>query len=195
MEVDDQDARSHDAQLLRAARRDPDAFLAFYRSHAEWIYRWLMAQLGDPQLASDLTAEVFAQALVSLPRFRGEERGSGTAWLFGIARNLVRRTYEQRRREIGARRELGMALEVLTPDPTTEIDGRLDAEALRADLEAALGGLPTTLREALELRVVQGLSYDEIAEATGVSRPNARMRVSRALREMAGRMPTEEETA
>lgn len=176
-----------------AARRDSAAFTAFYRTHADWVYRWLVAQVGDPAVASDLTAETFAQALVALPRFRGTEPGSGTAWIFGIARNLLRRSYERRRVESKARRRLGMSISAYVPESHEEIDARLDAQALAAELEEALGGLSPELREALELRVVEGLSYEEIATATNATEVNARMRVSRALRTLAVRMGANEE--
>ena len=184
-----------DAELLRAARRDPAAFTAFYRAHAEWVHRWLSQRVGDPALASDLTAETFAQALVALPRFRGQEPGSGTAWIFGIARNLLRRSYERRRVESGARRRLGMPVRDDAPDGFEEVDARLDAEALAAEIETALGTLAPELRRALELRVLEGLSYEEIARATQASEVNVRMRVSRALRRLATGMAAKNEEA
>ena len=182
-----------DADLLHAARKDPESFLAFYRAHAGWMYRWLLLQVGDPHPASDLTAETFAQALVSLPRFRGRDQGSGTAWLFGIARNLLGRCYERRRVEARARERLAMPLRDYSPDEYEAVDERLDAEAFASELAAALGGLRPELREALELRVVGGLSYGELARAAGISEPNARMRVTRALRAVAARLSPDKE--
>lgn len=68
-----------------------DAFGAFYRMHALTVYRWFVVHVErDRGTASELTAETFAEALRSLPRFRGRAPGDGTAWLFGIARNLAR---------------------------------------------------------------------------------------------------------
>ena len=65
---------------------------------------------------------------------------------------------------------------------------RADADAVAGELEQALGTLPAELRRALELRVVEGLSYEELAYEEGISGTNARMRVSRALRSMAVRL-------
>jgi RNA polymerase sigma-70 factor (ECF subfamily) len=182
------------AQLLRAARRDPDAFTAFYRSHAGWLERWLLMQVRDPHLATDLMAETFAQALVSLPRFKGTEPGTGTAWLFGIARNLLRRSYERQRVESGARARLGMPVQPYLPEDYEAVDDRLDAAAFSAELDAAVGTLSAELREAVELRVLDDLSYGEIALATGISEQNARQRVSRALRALTLRIATNKET-
>jgi RNA polymerase sigma factor (sigma-70 family) len=188
------ETRRSDTELLLAARKDGAAFTEFYRVHAEWIYRWLSLQVGDAHLASDLTAETFAQALVSLHRFRGREPGAGTAWLFAIARNLLRRSYERRRVEVRARARLGMPLRDYVPDDYEAVDERLDAAAFAAELDEALGALTPELREALELRVVDGLSYAEISLATRVSEPNARARVSRALRALSTRLTPDKES-
>ncbi len=80
-----------DLELLLAAREDPDAFGEFYRRHAVAVERWLRSQTPDMSTAADLTAETFAQALVSLRRFRGGSDEAARAWLYGIARNLARR--------------------------------------------------------------------------------------------------------
>jgi RNA polymerase sigma-70 factor (ECF subfamily) len=176
--------RRNDAELVRAARKDPEAFRDFYRMHADWVYRWILARVGDPLVASDLTAETFAQALASLHRFRGREPGSGTAWIFGIARNLLRRCYERRRLERAARERLGMPIRDYVPDDHDAVDARIAAESLASELEQALGDLTPELRQALELRVVGGLSYRDVAAAVGTSEANVRMRVTRALRSL-----------
>jgi hypothetical protein len=56
--------------LLLSARADPEAFGEFYRRHAIGVERWLRTQTPGLATAADLTAETFAQALVSLDRFR-----------------------------------------------------------------------------------------------------------------------------
>jgi RNA polymerase sigma-70 factor (ECF subfamily) len=178
--------------MLRAARRDPQAFRAFYRANADWLYRWLLARVDDPHVASDLTAETFARALEGVGRFRGSAPGSGTAWLFGIARNLVRNTYERRRLERAARERLGMVARPYAPEEHEAVEERVDADALAGEIADALGVLSDELREALSLRVVEGLSYDELAAATGISESNARMRVSRALRALSARLSPRE---
>jgi RNA polymerase sigma-70 factor (ECF subfamily) len=180
----------NDAELLRAARKDPDAFGVFYTRHADWIFRWLRIEVGNAETAMDLTAETFAQALLSLGRFRGRERGSGTAWIFGIARHLRSQYFARLRVETKARARLGMPLTDYEPEEYEDADERLDAEALAAEIAGALGQVPTDLRETLCLRVVQGLDYAEVARATGVSEANARMRVTRGLRALRARLST-----
>jgi RNA polymerase sigma factor (sigma-70 family) len=182
-----------DTDLLRAARKDPQAFAAFYRSHASWVDRWLRAQVRDPHVAADLTAEAFAQALLSIDKFRGRDAGDGTAWMFGIARNLLRGYLARRRVETNARERLAIPMRDFGPDELEAVDERLDIQALTTEIAAAVGSLPPALRESLQLRAVDGLPYDEIAARTGTTPANARMRVARAVRAAGARLGRDKE--
>ena len=183
-----------DADLLREARNDAAAFGAFYRTHATWVERWLRGQVRDPHVAADLTGETFAQALVSLHRFRGREPGEGTAWLFGIARNLLRGYFARREVETQARDRLGVAVGDYGVDEFAAADDRLDASALADEIAAALGSLPPRLQETLELRALEGLPYGEIGARTGTTAANARVRVARAARAAATRLANRRES-
>jgi RNA polymerase sigma-70 factor (ECF subfamily) len=66
--------------------------------------------------------------------------------------------------------------------PAPDADARLDAAALRAELETALEDLAPAVRVAVVLRVVEQLDYDELAARLGCSSQAARLRVSRGLR-------------
>jgi RNA polymerase sigma factor (sigma-70 family) len=65
------------------------------------------------------------------------------------------------------------------------VDDRLEAESRREELSTALGSLPAAQRDALELRVVGERGYDEIAHELGCSETAARIRVMRALGQLA----------
>jgi RNA polymerase sigma factor (sigma-70 family) len=175
-------AEPSDNDLLRRARRDPDAFCAFYDRHATQLHAWLRRESGDPEAALDLTAEAFAQALRSLRRFRGDHDDSGRAWLYAIARNLLRRWRATGRLETRARRRLGIA--VADPGVEEEVASRLDGEAARSELSAAMGALPADQRDAVRLRVLDGLPYAAVATQLGCSPVAARIRVSRGLRRL-----------
>lgn len=179
-----------DADLLRAARHDPEAFGAFYRRNAERLYLWALAHTGDAQTATDLTAEAFARALEGLDGFRGRQDGSGAAWVFGIARNLVRGWHQERRVATAARERLGIVTPAWVPDEVAAVDDRLDADRVSAALAAAVADLPATLREALMLHALDERSHREVAEALGISQANARMRVSRAVRRVRAQLTT-----
>ncbi len=174
-----------DARLLRAARRDPDAFCKFYDRHAARLHAWLLQETGNLEVATDLTAETFAQALRSLPRFRGERPESGRAWLFAIARHLLARYRETARLETSARRRLGMPYE---HDETGEANSRADGAAARRRLSAAVSDLPVSQQRALGLRVISDLSYTDVAKQLGCTQAAARLRVSRALQALNKRL-------
>ena len=168
-----------DAQLIHEARTDPDAFGELYRRHVQALHSFLRGRVPE-QIAGELTAETFAQAALSLKRFRDEAGGSGLPWLYGIARNLLRTYYERERIESRARQRLGLPIYAYELD-LDETDGRLDAERLAPDIGLALEALPVSQRRALELRVVDELPYKQVALSLGCSEVAARIRVARAL--------------
>jgi RNA polymerase sigma factor (sigma-70 family) len=175
-----------DAELLRAARRDPEAFCRFYERHAARLRAWLRHECGSLETATDLTAETFSQALISLGRFRGTEDAQAAAWLYGIARNLLAQYRRRQRVETAARRRLD--LPVRDYGGYDESDEQIDAETLARELHLALAGLPDGERAALTLRVVEQLPYDEIARRLALAPPAARMRVARALQTLRTRL-------
>src|SRR5438045_6025584 len=124
----------NDAQLIRAARRDPEALGELYRRHAAGVHAWLRAR-ASPTAASELTAETFAQASLSLRRFRDEADGSAAPWLYGIARNVLRSTLARERVESAARRRLGIPLQSYEEE-LDSVAERLDAESARPALDA-----------------------------------------------------------
>src|SRR5204863_9585922 len=114
-----------DAQIIQAARSDAEAFAELYGRHARAIASWFAART-PARIAGELTAETFAQAALSLRRFRDEADGSAAPWLYGIARNVLRRTLERERVENAARRRLGASLHSYGAD-FADVDERLDA--------------------------------------------------------------------
>jgi RNA polymerase sigma factor (sigma-70 family) len=171
-----------DAELLEAAKRDPQAFRELYDRYAVWIRSWFKRQTGSETASLDLTAETFAQAWHALRRFRDMADGSAAPWLFGIARNLLRQYHKSNRIETAARARLGMPLSFAECEEFERVDDREAAKALRPALRDAVRALPSEQRRALELRVVQQLPYEEVAGRLGCSQNAARLRVSRALR-------------
>ena len=177
-----------DAELLQAARQDPQAFREFYDRYAVWVRSWFQRETGSESAALDLTAETFAQAWRSSRRFRDEADGSGAPWLFGIGRNLLRQYHKHSRIETAARERLGLPLAFAESDDYERVDDRIAADSFGPVLQSAVGALPADQRQALELRVVQQLSYLEVAVRLGCTQNAARLRVSRALRTLTGQL-------
>jgi RNA polymerase sigma-70 factor (ECF subfamily) len=160
-----------DAVLLRRSGRDPDAFVEVCRRHSDALAGWLGATVRDDALARELLAETLSEAWFSRGRFRDPGDGDARGWLFGIARNLVRRVHRDRAIESRARRRLG--LPVADEDVAAQIVERLSAR----QRVASLGPIP----EVLELRIVDDLAYREIADRLDLTPEGARTRVFRAL--------------
>jgi RNA polymerase sigma-70 factor (ECF subfamily) len=176
-----------DAELIGAAAREPEAFGELYRRHAPAVHAWCARRLA--RAASDLTAETFAQAWLSRRSFRDRRDGSALPWLLGIARNVLRESVRRDRIETRARERLGLPLALAIEDGYAAVD---DRSSPRLALAAALDGLPEHERQALELRVVDGLPYAEVADELAIRPAAARLRVSRALRRLAAATPKEE---
>src|SRR3954470_8693337 len=173
-----------DAELLQAARQDPQAFRELYERYATWMRSWFLRHTGSESAALDLTAETFAQAFGASRRFRDLADGSGAPWLFGIARNLLRQYHKHHRIETAARKRLGLPLAFAESEDYERVDDRVAAAAMAPALAVAVDGLPAEQRRALELRVAEQLPYDEVAGRLGCSENAARLRVSRALRQL-----------
>lgn len=168
-----------DAELMRASEADGGAFAELYGRHVSTVHAWFRRRLE--WAATDLTAETFAQAWLSRRSFRDEAAGSALPWLFGIARNVARESARRDAVETRARRRLGLPIDLASEDGYAAVEERLSPrEALANGLDA----LPEHEREALELRVVDELPYEQVADRLGVLPAAARLRVSRALRRL-----------
>jgi len=177
-----------DAELLKAAPQDPEAFREFYDRYAVWIRSWFLRHTGSEPASLDLTAETFAQAWHASRRFRDLADGSGAPWLFGIARNLLRQYHKHSRIESAARERMGLPARFAECEDYERVDDRSEASALAPLLRHAVRALPADQRRALELRIVHQLPYDAVAGRLGCSQNAARLRVSRALRALTTQM-------
>jgi RNA polymerase sigma-70 factor (ECF subfamily) len=175
-----------DSELLRGARRDPAAFEELFERHAMPLRQWLFAQTGDAGVAHDLLAETFAQAWRGVRGFRGKHERSGAAWLYGIARHLVHQHREHGRIESAGRERLAMATASSHDGGIEEIAFRIDAHGLAPAVRDAFAELTPDQQRAIDYRVVQELSYEEVATRLDCSTITARTRVFRGLRTLRG---------
>jgi RNA polymerase sigma-70 factor (ECF subfamily) len=151
------------------------AFAEFYRRWERPVAGFFFRAVGSGELAADLTAETFAEALSSARRF-DPTRGEASAWLFGIARHLLARSWERGQVENRARVQLGLPPLALDDELIVRIEEAGDDRALNV-----LAGLPEDQRRALQARVLDEQDYDEIAAELQCSESVVRKRVSRGL--------------
>lgn len=170
------DTFDHRALVARAQRGDADAWEALYRR----VYPALLAYASrrlDKEAARDAVSEAIARAVARIDRFTWEGPGFD-AWVFSITRHVV----------IDAQRAASHRVSDGAPDeaPSGEpgpLDHLLGAERSSA-VRAAFHRLSAFDQEVLELRVVAGLSSDEVAAVVGKKAGAVRMAQARALEKL-----------
>ena len=173
-----------DARLLSAA--EPAAFGELYRRHVRRVHAWHERRLA--WAAADLTAETFARAWIARGTFRDRHDGWALPWLLGIAHNVLRESVRREVIETRARERLGLPTDLAHEDGYAAVEERLSPSAA---VTAAFEALPDHERDAVALRVIDELPYAEVARRLEIRPAAARLRVSRALRRLAGSTPEE----
>jgi len=158
----------------RAGSADPDAWEALYRRAYPSLLAYASRRLGGDR-ARDAVAETMARAVAKITMFRWQG-GGFDAWLYGILRHVVIDAQRAHARE--SRRRVPAAGSFASP-----LDFVLEGEEAEAVRDAFAALLPGD-QEVLELRVVAGLSAEEVGVVLG-KRPGAvRMAQSRALAQL-----------
>lgn len=169
------DPTETDAQLIeRWKRGDERAATALVERHSPALARFA-ASVGAREEVEELVQDTFVRAFGALDGFRGDS--SFRTWLFTIERRLLldRRRAEKRR---------GTAVEVDERMAATDfnpLDSMLADETARS-VNAAIERLSPTQKEVFLLRVVEGLSYREIAEVADTTEGAARVHYHNAMR-------------
>jgi RNA polymerase sigma-70 factor (ECF subfamily) len=172
----------NDGDLLRRMLAgDEHAFTALYRTHQAAIYRFARQMTGEAALADEVTQEVFL-TLMREGRSFNARRGSLRAWLYGIARNCVRRCLERERLYVGLNSEDREENTADLPDPCVPEDGLagLGSRETVEQVRRAVQALPAAYREAVILCELHGLAYAEAAQIVGCPVGTVRSRLHRA---------------
>ena len=166
-----------DSQLIeRVAVGDRDAFTELYGRFARPVLALALRHLGDNGRAEDAAQETFAAVWRSARSFR-PERGSGSAWLYAVARHAIIDRARQRREPVAEVPE--KAAEETGPDE------RAEASWLAWRVHAALEKLPEKERVVLELAYWSGLSQTEIASYLDVPLGTVKTRTRAGLARLA----------
>ena len=143
---------------------DPEDISRLYRAHAREVLRFVARQTLQPEVAVDLVAETFAQALADRGRFRGGDDREALAWIFGIARHQLGKYFRRGLVERRALARLGLDVVALNDADYERVEELGDLRERRAALADGLAALSEDHREALRLRIVEECSYAELAE-------------------------------
>ena len=175
-------ADQNGAETLRRSTKEPEAFAEFYRGHFEPVLAFLARRVYDPEIALELAAESFAQAYTARGRFRGTTAGEADAWIYRIARRQLARYFRNGSVRLRAMQRLQIDLPTLDDERRAGIEELAELDGLRSALRHELARVSRAQREALWLRVVEELSYAEVAQRLEISEQAARARVSRGLK-------------
>ena len=164
-----------DELIQRAKQGDLDCFNRLVERYQREVYNLCLRMLGNTQAAEDATQDAFLSAFRGVGKFRG---GSFRAWLCRIAANACRDQFRlQRRRPTTSLDTIPIELEFDQRAPSPE-EYALRQE-LGEEINRALAALPSDQRLAVILRDVEGLDYEEIAQATASSLGTVKSRLSR----------------
>jgi RNA polymerase sigma factor (sigma-70 family) len=169
-----------DADVIGLSGREPEVFAGIFDRYYAEIHGYVARRLG-PSLADDVAAETFLIAFDRRGRY-DTARPSARPWLYGIASNLVARHHRAEGRKYKALARVG--LDDTVDGHADQVVVRLDAEATRGRLAAALAAIAPGDRDVLLLIAWAGLSGDEAAEALAIPAGTARSRLHRARRKL-----------
>lgn len=164
---------TNDATLVKAAQADPAGFAPLYDRYFGDVFRFILRRATDRELTADLTQQAFLKAMLSLSRY--EPRGLPfRAWLYRIALNELRMHWRKKKEilvdlsytQVGALKE--------------EMELRLDPDDM-SRLAEALSALDAPRAQLIQLRFMDGLSYQEVGQIMGIGEDAAKMRTHRVL--------------
>lgn len=168
--------------LKRAAAGDADAFEKLVVHYQTPIYNLCLRLTGNAQDAADMTQESFLKAWRSLESFHGDAAFS--TWLYRLASNCCMDLLRSRKRKaalsLRLTQEDGEELTVDVPDSAPSPEEALLQKETHELLWEAMSALEPQQRQILTLRVINGLSYDEIAQVLSLKTGTVKSRIARA---------------
>ena len=171
----------------RLQKHDERAFNELVEAYSPRVYRLVARMLGRREDAEDMAQEVFVQVFKGIGQFRGDSK-LGT-WIYRVAINLCknRSKYLSRRQDdkqdaldaVADRQPLHQAKGV-TSGQINRPDHMVEGMQIEAIMRKCIAELDPDFREALILRDVENLSYEEIIDITGVAEGTVKSRIHRA---------------
>jgi RNA polymerase sigma-70 factor, ECF subfamily len=188
------DADSDALLVERVKRGDSRAFEMLVVKYQRRIERLIGRMVRDPHHVQDIAQETFIRAYRAMPNFRGES--AFYTWLYRIAVNTAKKALVDMRKDpvigesdlySGDDSEEPSRHEVALSDGETP-DAVLASKEIAQAVNDAVADLSEDLRQAVTLREIEGLSYEEIAEAMNCPIGTVRSRIFRAREAIAARL-------
>lgn len=186
-DVSEADESSERRFIDRLIARDERAFNELVHTYEQRVFRLVFRMLGRRDEAEDMAQEVFVQVFKAVGQFRGESKLS--TWIYRIAVNLCKnRAKYLSRRHADLQDEFEPAQERLsaphgkgvTFSDVSRPDDMVEGYEIERIVQRCISELEADFREVLVLRDVEDLSYEEIAEITGLADGTVKSRIFRA---------------
>ena len=179
--------REQEAAVIQAVLDgDINAYELLVKEYEKNVYNLALRMVGNSEDAADMSQEAFIKAYNSLTSFRGDSKFS--VWLYRIVSNVCLDYLRSRGRRqtvsLSAENDDGEDVEIDIDDETQSPERLLDRRLTRDAVRRGLAALPPEHRQILLLREIQGLSYDEIADALGIEAGTVKSRIFRARKKL-----------
>lgn len=158
--IDDNSQSDYDL-VSAAIAGDSESISTLYQRHYVWVFRFLLAHLGNVADAEDASQEVFVRLVAKCATFRGES-GTFAGWLFRVAQHVLYDHFRSHHRRTTTSLSHADGLANLA-DPNGDADRHLEI----AEVSAHIRSLPKAQRDVLVLRFASGLSLRETAAVLG----------------------------
>ena len=179
--------REQEAQIVRRVLEgDVNAFEDLVTEHEKGVYAIAQRMTGNAEDAADMTQETFIKAYNSLSSFRGDSKFS--VWLYRIATNVCLDFLRSRSRKptvsLSVEDDDGEETQMDIADESQSPEQLLERGLTRDAVRRGLKSLSPEYRQILLLREIQGLSYEEIAEALALEVGTVKSRIFRARKRL-----------
>ena len=179
--------REQEAAIVRKVLGgDANAFETLVLEYEKNVYNIALRMTGNSEDAADMTQEAFIKAYNSLQSFRGDSKFS--VWLYRIVSNVCLDFLRSKNRRptvsLSVEDDDGEDAQLDVADESQSPELLLDRKLTRDSVRRGLDSLPPDYRQILLLREIQGLSYDEIAQALSLEVGTVKSRIFRARKRL-----------
>lgn len=174
------------AAVERVRQGDTNAFEPLVSAYEKNVYNLALRMTGSPEDAADMAQEAFIKAFNSIDGFRGDSKFS--VWLYRIVSNVcldfLRRRSKRGAVSLSVEDDEGGDIQLDIPDESRSPEALLERRMTREAVRRGLDSLPEDYRQILLLREIEGLSYEELAQALQLEVGTVKSRIFRARKRL-----------